>query len=147
MATIKGSNDIYASINVLDDAREYGATTQRAGQKYYIGQWNGRGFTCSEEFYKAFKAGELQQVTLTETVYKRIDPVTNVEVERPSATLGGFLTKSQSISMLRGDKDLMVAQAQLDATTKVAGKIAERQAYAEAGLDAATTKELMALAV
>jgi hypothetical protein len=144
--TLKGSKEIYAAISVLDDAREYGAQTSRAGQKYYLGTANGRGFTCPKDFYDAYKAGTLEQVNYSETSYERKDPNTGDMVKRDSATLGGYLTKDQVIKMLQGDKALVKAEAELAATKKVATKYAERSAYKDLGLNEEEVKELMALA-
>jgi len=144
-STLKGSTNIYAAINVLDDPRPYGATTSRSGQFYYLGQVNGVGFTCSKEFYDAFKAGTLEQVSFSDVNEYERTLADGTKRPAKGVTLGGYLTKAQVIAQLKGDKELFTAKAQLDATVKVAGKLAEREAYKDAGIDATEMKELMGL--
>ena len=147
MATVmlKGSENIYAAISVDATKQAYKEGTTRAGQTYYRGRWGNRGFTCGKDFLDAYESGTLEQVSFSETTYVRTDPITGDKVDTPSATLGGFLTKEKVVAMLRGEKELVGARAQLKAFEKAATKYAEKAAYVELGVPADEIKELMAL--
>lgn len=150
--TLKG-DQLYSSITVGDQKTEYKGS--RAGQFYYLITIGDRNGTCSPEFRDAFRAGKIDSISYSETEYQpvgpdgqpRIDPITGTAMDkRKSLSLGGYETMEQRINRLKGSKDLFVAEAELGATKKVAGKIAERKAYAEAGIEKEEMLELMALA-
>lgn len=150
--TLKGDN-VYSNITIADQKMPYKGSRQ--GQYYYIITIGDRNGTCSEEFRDLHKAGKVDSVSYAETDYQplgpdgqpRIDPVTNAAFpKRKSLALGGYLTKDQRLAIMRGDKELIKAEAELTATAKVAGKIAERQAYMEADIPQAEMLELMKLA-
>lgn len=150
--TLKG-DQVYSSITVGDQQMAYKGS--RAGQFYYLVSVAGRNGTCSEEFRDLFRNGKIDSVSYSETEYQplgpdgkpRINPVTGTaEPVRKSLALGGYLTKEQRVKIMQGDKELIKAEAELSATAKVAGKIAERAAYQEAGIDQAEMLELMKLA-
>lgn len=150
---LKG-DEVYSSITVGDQKTEYGGA--RKGSFFYLISIGDRNGTCSPEFRDAFRAGKIDSMSYSETEYQPVDRITkeprkdpitgDVMPKRPSLSIGSYETIDQRINRLKGSKELFVAEAELTATKKVAGKIAERKAYSEAGIEKEEMLELMALA-
>lgn len=158
MATTFNGREVADNINVDDMARPYKTTNPAfVGKSYHIGRWGKLGFNCSPEFYKAFKAGNVQRLTLEESSYERKDaegnPVLGPDgkvIMVPSATLLTWLTLDQVLALdanetklVNGGVLLMVAKAKAEVVVKGAKFAAMR----DLGLEDADMKELMKLVV
>jgi len=114
------------------------------------------GFNCSPEFYKAFKGGKVQRMTIEETTYPRKDaegnPVLDTAgqpVMAEGAQLLTWLTLDQVLSLdanetllIDGGTKLQIAKVK----SEVVVKGAKFAAMKELGLDGAEMKQLMELA-
>lgn len=150
MAETFNGREVADNINVDDVARPYKSTNPAfVGKTYHIGRWGKLGFNCSPEFYKAFKAGKVQRLTIEAGTYDRVNAETGATEKVPSATLLTWLTLDQVLALdnnetllIEGGTKLAVAKAKADVVVKGA----KFTAMKELGLDGAEMKELMALA-
>lgn len=138
MATLKG-RDITANISIDDIARPYRADSTLAGKSYHIGRWaregvdkDGKplptlGFTCAPEVYKAFKIGNIEQITVVESSYDRKDPTTGTMVPTASATLVSWLTLDQVMALDKNETKLITSRTEL-VVAKAKSGVAEKHA-------------------
>lgn len=150
MATTLNGREVTANVSVDDLARPYKSTNPLfVGKTYHVGRWGTRGFNCSPEFYKAFKAGRVEQLTLEETIYKRKDDATGIEVDVPSASLVTWLTLEQVLGLDKNETAKIEAGTMLavaKAKSKIAVKGAELAALKEFGITMEEMKQLQAIA-
>ncbi len=150
MATTLNGREVTANVSVDDLARPYKSTNPLfVGKTYHVGRWGTRGFNCSPEFYKAFKAGRVEQLTLEETTYKRKDDATGTESDVPSASFVTWLTLDQVIALDGNETAKIDAGTRLavsKAKSKIAVKGAELAAMKEFGITMDEMRELTAIA-
>ena len=151
--TLKGP-DFYAAVSFnFTEPRNYRAESARKNEVYHTGQVDGKyGFTCTPEFYKAWKAGTIAQATFSFGTYQpmgedgkpRVDPVTgDVVAKRESASLGNWFTVEQLKAQYTGQKELILVEAEFDATKKVAGRFYEKKVAKDMGLTGADVKAML----
>lgn len=88
-------------------------TNPKAGSKatpkpYHRATCNGRGFTVSPEFFKAFSTGQIAEVQLKETEHEAVNPLdpTGAKIKRGSYSLASFATRETLLSMIKLDAEI-----------------------------------------
>jgi len=150
MATTFNGREVADNIDVDDVARPYKTANPAFKDKsYHIGRWGKLGFNCSPEFYKAFKAGKVQRLTIEAGTYSRVNAETGQTEQVPSATLLTWLTLDQVLAqdsnetlLIEGGTKLAVAKAKAEVVIKGA----KFTAMKELGLEGDEMKKLMELA-
>lgn len=121
--TLKG-NLIYTEINIADSRMPYREGSRLAGQFYYVGRWGARGFTCSEAIKKLWDKGQIRELTISETSYKRVNPSTGVEETVESAVINGYMDREKAKTLLLADAEYEVASVKAEVMIKNARLVA-----------------------
>jgi len=102
---IKGA-DVVTLISV-DPAQQSIQTGPNAGQAYYRARHEGKGFIVNEDFFSAFKAGNIAEVSLVESSYQLDDPMNpEQKITRDSWQLSSWATFDQVIAVTKNANKL-----------------------------------------
>lgn len=123
LSQIINGKDVMSRITIVPEPREYREGSKLAGQSYHIGRFQGKGFTCTLEFYEAWKAGKVQELTLTENEYERPNPEDASKTILTKAwTLDGYMTSVQYNGFLKNQVETRELEVQLNVIEKKAIK-------------------------
>lgn len=111
------NEDVY-QLNVLETAIPYAEGSRLAGQEYHVGRFRGKGFTCTPEFYKEFKTGNIATVTFSPSSYEAqvddpLEPGKKKTVSREGWALDGYMTVDQFIAHLTKQAKIVELQTNL----------------------------------
>lgn len=110
--------DVYTAIGVDSAAQTIGSGPNE-GQPYYRARYEGKGFTVTEAFFKAWTAGEIVEVNLSESSYM-VDDASNPgqQIPRQSWQLVAFGTIGQIEKVVANENKLRLLDAQTDIQIK-----------------------------
>lgn len=89
-----------AKIKLDHTKRPYAEGSSRAGQSYYIANYNGTGMAVEEGDYQLFKSGDMAELSLQFTEYERKDPTDPTKtVKRSGWRIISYITWTQLINV------------------------------------------------
>lgn len=135
--TVSG-RDVVTKINVDGNVQTI-TNGPNAGQPYFRGRFDGKGFIVTEDFFNKWTAGEVAEVNLTPSTYDVDDPQNPGQpIKRESWQVSAWATYEQITKIAAQEGKLALGAKKLE----VEMQVIEKKALAELKLDDATVGKL-----